>query len=131
MVRNTLNVLVVEDEHIVAWELTERLRRMGYAVCAAVPSGEEAVRAAQENRPDLVLMDIMLSGPMDGIEAARSILTRLGTPVVFCSAYSGETRARAERLGPLGFLDKPMDYDRLEALLGGLDREGEPGGAPC
>ena len=98
---STLKVLVVEDERIVAWELTERLTRMGHAVCGVAPTGEEAVRAAQDNRPDLVLMDIMLAGPMDGIEAARSIRSRLGTPVVFCSAYTGETRARAERLDPL------------------------------
>ncbi|MEW5772430.1 MAG: response regulator [Thermodesulfobacteriota bacterium] len=116
-------VLVVEDEYIVAWELSERLKRMGHAVCATVSTGEEAVLAAREDRPDLVLMDIMLAGAMDGIEAAEAIRTDSDTPVVFCSAYAGDMRARAERLAPLGFLEKPMDYDRLEILLAGLGRE--------
>ena len=115
-----LKILVVEDEHIVAWELTERLKRMGCLVCGAVPTGEEAVRVAREARPDLVLMDIMLAGQMDGIEAARAIRCASGAPVVFCSAYTGEIRSRAESLDPLGFLEKPMDYDRLASLLSGL-----------
>lgn len=114
-----LNVLVVEDERIVAWELTERLGRMG-CICAAVSSGEEAVRVALDTRPDLVIMDIMLEGEMDGIEAARAIRARLDTPVVFCSAYVGEIRTRAESVSPLDFLEKPMDYGRLTALLSGL-----------
>lgn len=126
-----LKVLVVEDERIVAWELTERLRRLGCNVCAAVATGEEAVRAVRDIRPDLVLMDIMLAGKMDGIEAARTIRTSFGTPVVFCSAYAGEVRSRAESLGPLGFLEKPMDYDRLAGLLAGLAGGADPGAAHC
>ncbi len=126
-----LTILVVEDEHIVAWELTERLRRMGYNVCAAVPTGEEAIRVAQDHRPDLVLMDIMLAGKMDGIEAAQAIRCASGAPVVFCSAYSGEMRTRAERLAPLGFLEKPMDYDRLANLLSNLNPDGARTGVLC
>jgi CheY-like chemotaxis protein len=126
-----IKILVVEDEHIVAWELTERLKRMGCTVCGAVPTGEEAVRAVRECRPDLVLMDIMLAGKMDGIEAARAIRTCCDTPVVFCSAYVGEVRARAESLGPLGFLEKPMDYDRLACLLTGLGKGGSLAETHC
>lgn len=126
-----LSILVVEDEHIVAWELTERLRRMGYNVCAAVPTGEEAIRVARDLRPDLVLMDIMLAGKMDGIEAAQAIRCASGAPVVFCSAYSGDVRSRAESLAPLGFLEKPMDYDRLANLLSGLNPIASGAGVTC
>lgn len=126
-----LKILVVEDEYIVAWELSERLVRMGYTVCASVPTGEEAIRIVRDLRPDLVLMDIMLAGKMDGIEAARAIRCASGAPVVFCSAYSGDVRTRAESLAPLGFLEKPMDYDRLANLLSGLNPGGPRAGVVC
>jgi CheY-like chemotaxis protein len=69
------NILVVEDDGIVALDIDSRLRSLGYSVSEIVSSGEEAVKKVQENKPDLVLMDIILKGEMDGIEAADAIRT--------------------------------------------------------
>ena len=71
-------ILLVEDESVVAMEINNRLRKLGYTVVAAVPSGEAALSEAEKNSPDLVLMEIMLEGEMGGIEAAALIRSRPG-----------------------------------------------------
>jgi CheY-like chemotaxis protein len=81
-------ILIVEDEKILAADLEKRLRGLGYRVDSVATSGEEAVRLAQEKRPNLVLMDVRLSGAMDGVEAARQIQKNTGTPIVYLTAYS-------------------------------------------
>ena len=68
---NPIKILVVEDEVIVAQDIAGRLKKLGYAVTATVSSGEEAIQKATENQPDLVLMDIVLKGDMDGVTAAE------------------------------------------------------------
>jgi len=76
-------ILVVEDESIVARDLASRLEQLDYAVTALAASGPEAIRKATETLPDLVLMDVRLRGDMDGIEAAQQIRERLNVPVVY------------------------------------------------
>ena len=76
-------ILVVEDEGIVAMDLETRLISLGHDVTAVVSSGEEAVAKAIETSPDLVLMDIMLKGQMDGVEAALQIRDHLNIPVIY------------------------------------------------
>lgn len=80
-------ILIAEDERIVAADIQRSLQGMGYAVCGIVSSGEEAVNDAAELRPDLVLMDIVLEGEQDGIEAANLIRAHLNIPVVYLTAY--------------------------------------------
>jgi CheY-like chemotaxis protein len=75
-------ILVVEDESIVALDIQDRLIRLGYTVSASASSGAEAIRKAANRRPDLVLMDVKLRGEMDGIEAAERIRARFDIPVV-------------------------------------------------
>lgn len=114
---NALGVLVVEDERIISLALTSLLKGLGHRVVACVPSGEEALRAVEEHRPDLVLMDIRLEGGMDGIDAATAIRRRQGPPVAFTSAYTDEaTRARAQEAEPLAFLSKPVNALDVAAL---------------
>jgi CheY-like chemotaxis protein len=81
-------ILIVEDEQILAADLETKLRGLGYAVEHVATSGEEAVRLAQELSPDLVLMDVRLSGAMDGLEAARQIQEKTRIPIVYLTAYS-------------------------------------------
>ena len=81
-------VLIVEDELFVAWHLESLVRDLKYDVCGLVPDGEGAVEQAADLEADLVLMDISLSGEMDGIEAARRIRQDRDTPIIFITAYS-------------------------------------------
>ena len=98
-------ILVVEDEAIVAMALRGRLENLGYDAVGVVASGEEAIEKADELRPDLVLMDIRLSGAMDGIEAAELIRVRFDIPVVYLTAYADQaTLDRAKLTGPFGYL---------------------------
>jgi two-component system, NtrC family, response regulator AtoC len=111
-------VLVVEDEAVVAMELEERLVSLGYKVAASVPSGEEAVRKAEELKPDLVLMDIRLQGEIDGIEAATRIKDTDYIPVVYLTAHTDDkTLQRAKATEPFGYLVKPFSERDLAVTL--------------
>lgn len=113
-----IRVLIVEDEYLVGFEISHTLGEMGYETLGPVPSGEEAVALAKAARPDVALMDIVLKGRMDGIEAAQAIMLEQGTPVVFATASSEKrTYDRAMALRPLGFFLKPLDFQAIDALI--------------
>jgi signal transduction histidine kinase len=115
---STADILVAEDERIVARHITDVLQRAGYRVPATVATGEAALAKASELRPDLVLMDVALSGAMDGIEAAGRIRERTGIPVVYLTAYADDNVLdRAKRTEPAGYLVKPFDDRDLQATL--------------
>ena len=78
-----IKVLIVEDEAILGLLLSRSLGRLGYEVGEPIATGEEALRRTEQEQPDVVLMDIRLAGAMDGIEAAREITARYGTPIIF------------------------------------------------
>jgi len=102
-------VLVVEDEAIIARDLQWRLQSMGYDVPFISASGEDAVRKAREIKPDLVLMDIMLLGEMDGIEAANQIRSKDDIPVMYLTSYADdELLERAKITEPFGYMIKPI-----------------------
>jgi len=110
-------ILVVEDERIVALHLRRQLMTLGYEI-DAVASGAEALAKIIESRPDLVLMDIHIEGPMDGIETVARIPAELQIPVIYLTAYSEETtleRARATK--PHGYLIKPFSERELHATI--------------
>jgi len=112
------HIMVVEDERIVAADIQDRLRALGYGVTALVTTGEEAEQVATETRPDLVLMDIMLKGQMDGIEAAERITSNLNIPVVFLTAHADETTLqRAKITAPFGYILKPFDERELHTTV--------------
>lgn len=111
-------ILIVEDESIVALDLEARLVRMGYQVVGIAFSGEEAIRLAAQNRPTLVLMDIRLRGGMDGVETAAQIRARYGIPVAYLTAYADEpTLQRAKVTEPLGYLVKPFEERDLRSTI--------------
>ena len=102
-------ILIVEDESIVRKDIEHTVKGLGYAVVGAVASGEEAFVIAEEQRPDVVLMDIMLKGAMSGIEAAMLIRERTGRPVIFLTAYADDaTVSRARIAEPYGYIIKPF-----------------------
>jgi DNA-binding NtrC family response regulator len=103
------NVLVVEDEAVVAKDLERSLERLGYASAGWVTTGEDAVERVAEQPPDLVLMDIQLKGSIDGVQAAGEIRDKHGVPVVFVTAFADEeTLARAKVADPFGYILKPF-----------------------
>jgi PAS domain S-box-containing protein len=107
-------ILVVEDDAIISLEIAERLKRMGYVVTGIVATGEEAVTAAVDVRPDLVLMDIRLRGSMDGTQAAGRITSQIDVPVIFITAYSDrETLDRARQIFSYGYIIKPFKDQQL------------------
>ncbi|MBN2102671.1 PAS domain S-box protein [bacterium] len=109
-----LKILVVEDESIIAMELKDRLEKLGYDVPAVISTGEEAIQKANEIHPGLVMMDIMLEGAVDGVEATREIHERFDIPVVYLTAYSDDsTLERAKLTEPYGYVLKPFDEREL------------------
>jgi CheY-like chemotaxis protein len=103
-----IRVLVVEDEPIIAAELSRNLNRLGYEVPAIASRADEAFLAASAARPDVVLMDINLAGTDDGIEAAAKIYSTLDIPVIFLTAHDDiETLQLAQGADPFGYLTKP------------------------
>jgi signal transduction histidine kinase len=108
------NILVVEDERIIACDIRNFLERSGYNVPAITAYGEHAIEKAEVLEPDLILMDVMLKGEMNGIEAAEEIYSRFRIPVVYLTAYSDEsTLARAKQTQPFGYVLKPFDEAQL------------------
>lgn len=103
------NILIVEDESIVAKDIQMSLKKLGYHVVATCSSGPEAIQAVEDHHPDLVLMDIMLKTEMSGIDAASQIKQRFNTPVIYLTAYADEsTLAKAKVTEPFGYIIKPF-----------------------
>lgn len=103
------NVLVVEDENIVSKDIQHSLKKLGYNVVGAASTGEKAITLAHETTPDVVLMDIMLKGDMNGIETAGKIKESLNIPVIYLTAYADEaTLSKAKVTEPYGYIIKPF-----------------------
>jgi CheY-like chemotaxis protein len=123
-------ILVVEDERIVALDLRTALEDLGYLVVGTVSSSDEALRIADQEPLDLVLMDIRIRGSQDGIATAGELRERHRVPVVFLTANADATTIeRAQRIQPAAYLIKPYSTVALrEAIGAALDRpEHDPG----
>ena len=111
-------ILIVEDDGIVAMDIQSRLEAFGYSVCGKVRSGDTAIEKTEELKPDLVLMDIVLKGEMDGIEAAEIIQASFGVPIIFVTAYAaGKRFERAKVIAPLGYIIKPFQDRELKIAI--------------
>jgi len=114
----TAQILIVEDERIIALELARRLRQLGYTVASPVSSGTEAIHEAQALHPDLVLMDIGLKGTMTGVEAGEAIRAQLQIPVVYVTAYAPENLLPSDQTTePRLYIRKPFNEQQLRATL--------------
>lgn len=119
-----LKVLIVEDEFFIALDAEEQVRSLGHTVVGTAVSAEQAIRLAGQEKPDVVLMDIRLVGPIDGITAALEIRSRYGVEAIFVTANTDpSTLARAQSIDPVGVLQKPLTKDRLAAQLAKLVEE--------
>lgn len=113
-----INILVVEDEGIVARDIQNMLLGLGYNVVDVLSTSEKAIQIASEKNPDLVLMDIMLEGDRSGVEAADYIYTNLNIPIVYLTAYADEiTLQRAKKTEPFGYLLKPFEERELQTTI--------------
>ena len=116
-----IQILLVEDEFLIALGLEQELLQEGYDVIKIVSSGEDAIEVARQQSPDIILMDIRLAGKIDGVEAAEQIQSFSSTPIIFMTGYSNpETMNRAKKLNPLGYLIKSVSIAELKIIIDGV-----------
>lgn len=112
-------ILIVEDEVLVGMMLSNNIKKLGFAVQEVVTSGEEAIASVKHDPPDAILMDISLTGTMDGIDAASIIKASLDVPILFFTGYRDKKLLdRAESIGPAAIIDK---LDPVETIKRALD----------
>ena len=112
------NILIVEDEIIIAADLKGRLENLGYNIVGISATGNDAIRKTGEIHPDLVLMDIMLKGDMDGIDTAQKIRDLYDIPVIYLTAYfDDEILNRAKITEPFGYILKPFEDMRIQSAV--------------
>ncbi len=110
--------MIVEDESIIAEDLADSLRTMGYLIVDIVSSGEEAILMAAEKQPNLILMDVMLQGEIDGVIAAEQIQSSLQIPIIFLTAYTdNKTLQRVKATNPFGYIVKPFEERNLHLTI--------------
>lgn len=115
---SNISILIVEDEGLVAEDLRVKLQQLGYTVAGSTGKGEEAVQMALRLRPQLILMDIQLEGPGDGIQAAEGIRAQYDVPVIYLTAHSDSaTLAGAKTTGPSGYILKPFEMRDLATQI--------------
>ena len=113
-----INILIVEDELLIAKNLSHKLETLGYHIVGIVSSGADAIQRAGEMEPDLILMDIVIKGDIDGIETAVRINQKFDIPIIYTTAYADdETLQRAENTGSYGYLLKPFKQRELHATI--------------
>jgi CheY-like chemotaxis protein len=111
-------IFIVEDEAIVANDIRETLKSLGYEVTGIAKSGEVALEKVKDLRPDLILMDIHLATKMDGVETAGKIHALYGTPVIYLTAYADKALLdRAKVTEPYGYVIKPYDERELHSVI--------------
>jgi CheY-like chemotaxis protein len=112
------NILIVEDEIIIAADLKGRLENLGYNIVGISATGNDAIMKTGETHPDLVLMDIMLKGNMDGIDTAQKIRDLYDIPVIYLTAYfDDEILNRAKITEPFGYILKPFEDMRIQSAV--------------
>jgi len=113
------NILIVEDDFIVAIDLKIHLEKMGCNVLDITDNGEDAFNKTQETNPDLILMDIDLKGDIDGIDTIHQIHKLYDVPVIYLTGYNDiNTIKRANITGPLGYIVKPFEDKEIQQLIG-------------
>jgi len=111
-------IMIVEDEWTIAEEIKMVLQSFEYTVTSMSSSGEEAIQNAEKDKPDLVLMDIVLEGEMDGIQAANEIRNRYDIPIIYLTAYTDDKiLERASITGPFGYIVKPFVNEDLKISI--------------
>ncbi len=113
-----INILIVEDELILAKDLARKLQRCGYEVVGIVDSGIKALAKVAETPPDLILMDIVLKGNLDGIATSQKIQANHQIPIIYLSSYSDRsTLKQARETHPKGYVVKPYNLQDVKATI--------------
>jgi len=116
--KSAVKIMVVEDEAVIAMRLQQRLTEMGYDVAGVAYSGEEALEKAMSLRPDLILMDIIIPGKLDGIAVAEIVKSELDIPVIFLTAFSeNQIIERAKKVEPFGYILKPFQDREIKVAI--------------
>jgi len=115
---NPVNIVIVEDEKIIALDLSNTLRKLGYNVAGIAVTGDEVFELIEKHNPNLIMMDILLEGGMSGIDAAEIISQKYGLPVVYLTALTDEeTLQKAKKTNPFGYVLKPYDEKTLHSSI--------------
>ena len=123
-----VNILIVEDDAIIAMDMEQVLSRKGYNVIGIIDRGEKVLPAIDKKQPDIVLMDINIKGNADGVDVAKKLLDELGLKVIYVTAYSDvNMKERAFMTEPVGYLIKPV---RESELIGMIDYAMEKANKP-
>jgi len=111
-------IMVVDDEAVITTRLEERLTSMGYEVVGKASSAKASISMAKRLRPDLILMDIVLPGKSDGIDASEKIKAELDIPIIFLTAYANDKFIkRAKKVEPYGYIVKPFQEKEIKAVI--------------
>jgi CheY-like chemotaxis protein len=111
-------ILIVEDDGLIAADLKKSLQSFGYEISGTVSSGEAAIEKVAAKKPDLVLMDILLSGALDGIRTAEIIKNRFATPIIYLTAYSEDKIFQEAKVTePYGYVLKPCGSRELHIAI--------------
>jgi two-component system, response regulator PdtaR len=112
------NILIVEDEMILAMSMKQELMNLDYNIVGVVDTGEKAIKSANELKPDLIMMDITLKGEIDGIETAKQINENLDIPIIYMTAYSSDdVLNRAINTKNYGYLLKPFEKEEMNTAI--------------
>jgi len=123
-----IKILVAEDERIIALDLKQTLQKLGYEVTSVVNTAVDVIQKVETEKPDLILMDIMLESLLDGIEAAQIISYKYNVPFIYVTAYNDEqTLKRAQATHPFDYLIKPYDEHLLKEKIESAVRSRIPG----
>ena len=115
---STPKIYLIEDDDVIAKTTQWRLERLGYELCGKSATGEEAIADIEKNLPDLILIDISLSGSMDGIEVGHTVKKRFNIPFLYLTAHEdADTIARAKATTPSGYIIKPFDDRNLKVAI--------------
>ena len=113
-----IKILIVEDEKVLAMGLKQKLEEFGYQITDLVSSSSQAIESVKKTQPNLILMDIVLKGDIDGIETAKSIVNLYDIPVIYLTAYADdEILEKAEKTCPYGYILKPYKDNELKANI--------------
>ena len=116
--KNEIKILIVEDEVMIAQSMKMDLEYAGYKVYKYLTTGEEAIKFALEEKPNMILMDIHLVGEIDGIEAAKAITDKINIPIIFMTGYDESLIfERAQKLKPVAYLTKPVGIWNLKLII--------------
>jgi CheY-like chemotaxis protein len=118
--KHTLNskILIVEDDNLIAKDLEELLKGLDYNTLGIVSNGKDAIKITEEKKPDLILMDIVLKGELDGIQTAQIIKENYNTPFIYLTAYyDKEVLKIAQKTQPAAYITKPYEEKELQTAI--------------